>query len=375
MRVGTGKGMLAVLCLALLALATPVSAQITTGTMAGTIQDIHGRRDPRGDGHADQRIARHARRAGRDECHGRLRVPEHDARYVHRRSDDAAASARCGGRASRSAAATASSIGALKIEPGGATETVDGHGRGAAHSGAERRTVVRRFTRRRSRACRLAGGRNFTALLAARPWRRARRRVGRRHAPRWRGPEQHHDGRHLGHGHGQQRPDAQHEHRVDRRGQGPHAGLPGRVRPVLGSADHGRHQERHEPVPRLVLRHRRQLGLEHQQLAEREERHRQAGEQAPHVGLLASAARRASRVATTSCSSSTATSTGRRTTSGGRSTGSACRPRSNARATSRSRSTTTACSFAQLRRSGHARSRTRATSSRRRASTRPASRC
>ena len=81
--------------------------------------------------------------------------------------------------------------------------------------------------------------------------RRRRRRVGRRHPPRRRQPEQHHDGRHLGHGHRQQRPDAQHEHRVDRRGQGPHAGLPGRVRPVERPADHGRDQERHEPVPRV----------------------------------------------------------------------------------------------------------------------------
>ena len=91
---------------------------------------------------------------------------------------------------------------------------------------------------------------DFTELHVVHARRRRRRRVGRRHAPRRRRPEQHHDGRHLGHGHGQQRPDAQHERRVDRRGQGPDAGLPGGVRPVERPADHGRHQERHQPLPR-----------------------------------------------------------------------------------------------------------------------------
>ena len=49
---------------------------------------------------------------------------------------------------------------------------------------------------------------NFTSLTALTPGRRVRGRVRRRHPPRRRRPEQHHDGRHLGHGHRQQRPDA-----------------------------------------------------------------------------------------------------------------------------------------------------------------------
>ena len=61
----------------------------------------------------------------------------------------------------------------------------------------------------------------------------------------------------------------QHEHRVDRRGQGPDAGLPGGVRPVERAADHGRHQERHQPLPRVGLRHQDQLGLEREQLGQR----------------------------------------------------------------------------------------------------------
>ena len=44
------------------------------------------------------------------------------------------------------------------------------------------------------------------------------------------------------------------EHRVDRRGEDPHAGLSGRIRPVERPADHGGDQERHEPVPGRGLR-------------------------------------------------------------------------------------------------------------------------
>ena len=68
-------------------------------------------------------------------------------------------------------------------------------------------------------------------------------------------PEQHHDGRHLGHGHGQQRPDAEPEHRVDRRSESPHAGLSGGIRQIERLADYGRDQERHESIPRVRLRH------------------------------------------------------------------------------------------------------------------------
>ena len=43
--------------------------------------------------------------------------------------------------------------------------------------------------------------------------------------------------------------------------------LPGRVRTVERPAGHGGHQERHQPVPRLGLRRRAQLGVELQQQA------------------------------------------------------------------------------------------------------------
>ena len=58
---------------------------------------------------------------------------------------------------------------------------------------------------------------NFTSLVAFTPGvNGGGHHLRRRHASGRRKPEQHHDGRHLGHGHRQQRPDDQHEHRVDR---------------------------------------------------------------------------------------------------------------------------------------------------------------
>ena len=50
--------------------------------------------------------------------------------------------------------------------------------------------------------------RNFTNLIAFTPGVKNRRRSTGGDAPGRREPEQHHDGRHLGHGHRQQRPDA-----------------------------------------------------------------------------------------------------------------------------------------------------------------------
>ena len=60
-----------------------------------------------------------------------------------------------------------------------------------------------------------------------------------------------HDGRHLDDGHRQQHRDAADEHRVDCRGQAARVRLPGRVRPVERPAGHGGHQERDQPVPRI----------------------------------------------------------------------------------------------------------------------------
>ena len=52
---------------------------------------------------------------------------------------------------------------------------------------------------------------------------------------------------------GSNRPARRDERRVDRGSESAHVELSGRVRPVERPADHGRHQERHEPVPRIGL--------------------------------------------------------------------------------------------------------------------------
>ena len=65
------------------------------------------------------------------------------------------------------------------------------------------------------------------------------------------------------------------ERRLDRRGEDPDAGLPGRVRPLERPADHRGHQGRLEQLPRFGVRHRDQLGLGCEQLGQSEERRRE----------------------------------------------------------------------------------------------------
>ena len=299
-----------------------------------------GGRHPRRDGRAHQRNEGHQVGARRHQRDRRLRVPERHARTPTPSKSRWRGSRRC----ERSGVAVSGGDRVAhpalrRSKSGGARRDRQRH-RGSRRSCSRRAASGRSPSRpRRSRTCRSAT-RNFTSLTAFVAGRRAERRVGRRHAPRRRRPEQHHDGRHLGDGHRQQRPDAQHEHRVDRRGQDPHAGLPGRVRPVERPADHRRHQERHEPVPRLGLRHPDQLGLEREQLGQRARTAiAKPKTSRPRRSATPSAARSASRAATTSCSSSTRTNTvrrRRRSTAATRSA-SACRRRSSAPATSRRR--------------------------------------
>ena len=137
--------------------------------------------------------------------------------------------------------------------------------------------------------------------------RRVRHAGARRHCPdrhghrrrclpaRRRRPEQHHDGRRVDDGYGEQRAVDLHERRLDRRSEGPDPGLPGRVRAFERPADLGRHQERHQPVPRLALRHRAELGLELEQLGEHQERRPEGGLEAARLGLLARRADREAR--------------------------------------------------------------------------------
>ena len=90
------------------------------------------------------------------------------------------------------------------------------------------------------------------------------------------------------------------------------AGLPGGVRPVERPADHGRHQERHQPVPRLrsMTSSATRTGTRTAGSTTKNGDPKPINKQR-RLRLLASAVRSASPAATTSCSSSTRTSTGR----------------------------------------------------------------
>ena len=156
------------------------------------------------------------------------------------------------------------------------------------------------------------------------------------------------------------------ERRLDRRSEGPDTGLPGRVRALERPADLGGDQERHQPVPRLALRHRAELGLELEQLGEHRRTATRSRSRSSATGATRWADRLGSPAAPTGCSSSTATSTGRAKPAA-TSIASACRRRSSGRETSRRRATTTARSStrsATTRRACRARRRTRAAASR-----------
>ena len=165
---------------------------------------------------------------------------------------------------------------ALARRPGG-----NGHrqGRVADDSGGERRAVVRRGdddTRKHS----AARGPQFRRARDARAGRRGDHPAGRRRV------QQHHDGRRVHHGHGQQRPTAPDERRVDCGSEGVDLGVSGGVRPIERAADLGGHQERHEPVPRVRVRHSTQQQVELEQLGQQAERHSQPRVRAVGLGLL-----------------------------------------------------------------------------------------
>ena len=159
-------------------------------------------------------------------------------------------------------------VGTLTIEVGGAAETVDVKAETPVDPGGERRALVHHPDRSRSRTCR-------SPTAASRRWRRWRR-ASTRHAiaTRHRRRRRHNimmDGVSTMDT-GSNAVAAADERRVDRRSEGADVGLPGRVRPVERPADHGRDQERHQPVPRLGLRRRARLRLEREQPDEHPER-------------------------------------------------------------------------------------------------------
>ena len=227
-------------------------------------------RGPGRDRHTGQRCARHHDRHA-DEHRRRLRLSERHRRHLsgprHNGRVQDARTARSGrepGRPRPSADA----------DDRGRHAGGDGHrsSRHADRAGLERRALVHHPRRggrepadRQSRL-RQPGVARAGCLLRHQPEPNRRRR-----------PEQHHDGRHLDDGYRQQRDPAADERRVDRGSEGPHLELPGGIRPLERLADHGRDQERHQPVPRLGLRRVQGLGLERQQPDQRPERRSEDG--------------------------------------------------------------------------------------------------
>ncbi len=196
-----------VVCACLVALlfgAMPATAQITTGTILGNVKDSTGGVVP---GATVVLVS---------ESRGTKSVPAvtnatgdyvfpnvtADIYTVEVTMDGFRTVKRAGIRASGGDRVT---VPALTLEPGGAEETVNVTSEAPLiqASSGERSFAISTTQIENLPVAHLSG---FTAFHLADARRHRRRRVGRRHPPRRRGPEQHHDGRHLGHGHGQQRP-------------------------------------------------------------------------------------------------------------------------------------------------------------------------
>ena len=94
---------------------------------------------------------------------------------------------------------------------------------------------------------------------------------------------------------------------VHRRSEDPDPGYQAEYGRVERAADLGRHQERHQPVPRLDVRPRAELRLEREPVGRRGQRRSQGRYRETGIGATRSAVRSASPAARTSCSSSTAT--------------------------------------------------------------------
>ena len=281
-------------------------AQLTTGTIAGSVRDAQGSAMP---GAAVTLVSE--RMGTKKEF-----TTDSEGNYVFPNLAPDTYTVEVvlsGSRRSKRAGVTVSpgdrvAVPALVLEVGGLEEVVEVTGR-------ERRSSRRAPASDRSRSppMRSEPADSGPVLHAAggagagrhrhQPHRRSLLDRRRRH--------QHADGRRVDDGHRQQPGDHRPERRVDRRSESAGLELPGGVRPFERPADHRRHQERHQPVPRVALRRRAQLRLERQQQDQHPERRSEDGPAAARRGAIRSAARSASRAATTSCSSSTRRSSSR----------------------------------------------------------------
>ena len=255
------RGLVTGLSIAVVALfvsATAARAQITTGTVAGTVKDQQSGVIPGATVTLDQRCSRHKIGAGLHVEHRRLRLPQHRHRKLqHRRRDDWVQNAQAirDHRQRRRLRATRHAT----IEIGGLEQTVQINAESP---------IVQTQT----------GERSFTVSTAAVPkpahresQLRATRLAGagrgrHRHQPGATGRgrrEQRDDGRRLDDGHRQQRVLLQ-MNGVDRRSEGADVDVSGGIRAVQRAADHGDHQERIESIPRIGLRRRTQFEMERQ---------------------------------------------------------------------------------------------------------------
>ena len=185
-------------------------AQITTGTISGNGTRPARRGHSQRHGGVDQRGARHEVRAGDDRCDWQLHVSERHGGHLHGRSEPRRLQ---DGAPRRHPRQRRRPRRRADHHAGNRRHRRDRERHGGNRDGAEpeRRAVVRR----RDRANRKSP--DHTRQLHQRRGVHARCHHGRydgrlrrrrRDASRRCRPEQHHDGRHLVDGHGQQRPDA-----------------------------------------------------------------------------------------------------------------------------------------------------------------------
>ena len=146
--VGTG------LVLALMLAATPALAQITTGTVSGTVKDAQGGVIPGATVVLDQRNARDEVGARRHQRDRQLRVSQRHAGHLHRRSLAGRRSRRVKRAGVIVSGGDRVGVPADDDRAGRHRRNRHGHRRIAARADAERRALVRGQRRRRSTTCR-----------------------------------------------------------------------------------------------------------------------------------------------------------------------------------------------------------------------------
>ena len=273
------KRSLRVVALAVLlgAVSLPVSAQITTGTVFGNVKDPQGA------------VVPGATVTLTSESQGTRLAPVQtnasgDYVFAGVPSDTYTVLVTLDGFKTAAQQGVNVSAGERRVVPpvtltlGGQSELVTVKAEVPTIQSRERRTVVRRGDDD-AREHSAARGTQFRGPRDPRARRGGHDPAGRRRV------QQHHDGRRLDHGHGQQRTAAPDERRVHCGSESVDVGVSGGVRPIERPADFGRHQERHEPVPRGRLRHPSQQQVELEHLGQQVERHSHPCVRAVRLGL------------------------------------------------------------------------------------------